>query len=100
MKNNNWSAVIFPEGTRSVDGIVKPFQSAGIATILKKCPDALIVPIAIKNSWKMIKYGIYPMNTFTPITWEVLESIEPTTGTPDEVVKLAEKRIKEKLGQV
>lgn len=97
MKNNNWSAVIFPEGTRSVDGKVKPFQSAGIATILKKCPDALIVPIAIKDSWKMIRYGLYPMVPFTPITWEVLEPIEPTTGTAEEIVQLAEKQIKEKL---
>ncbi len=100
MKNNNWSAVIFPEGTRSANGKVKTFQSAGIATILKKCPDALIVPIAIKNSWKMIQYGLYPMNTFTPITWEILEPIEPKTGTPDEIVLLAENRIKEKLGQI
>ncbi len=99
MRDNKWSAVIFPEGTRSATGKVKPFQSAGIATILKKCPDALIVPIAIKDSWKMIQYGLYPMNTFTPITWEVLEPIEPTVGTPDEIVLLAEKRIKEKLGQ-
>src|ERR1700744_2748437 len=44
MKENKWSAVIFPEGTRSKDGKVKTFQSAGIAMILKKCPDALIVP--------------------------------------------------------
>ncbi len=99
MKNNKWSAVIFPEGTRSVDGTVKTFQSAGIATILKKCPDALIVPIAIKNSWRMIQYGLYPMNTFTPMTWEVLEPIEPTTGTAEEIVLFAENRIKEKLGQ-
>ena len=99
MKENNWSAVIFPEGTRSANGQVKTFQSAGIATILKKCPDALIVPIAIKDSWKMIQYGFYPMNTFTPITWEVLEPIEPTTGTPEEIVAAAEKRIKEKLRQ-
>ncbi|RZA01506.1 MAG: 1-acyl-sn-glycerol-3-phosphate acyltransferase [Sphingobacteriaceae bacterium] len=99
MKNNNWSAVIFPEGTRSANGKVKTFQSAGIATILKKCPDALIVPIAIKNSWKMIQYGLYPMNTFTPIIWEVLEPIEPNTGTAEEIVLIAENRIKEKLGQ-
>lgn len=99
MKKNNWSAVIFPEGTRSVDGKVKTFQSAGIATLLKKCPDALIVPIAIKNSWKMIQYGLYPMNTFTPMVWEVLEPIEPTKGTTDELVLLAENRIKEKLRQ-
>jgi 1-acyl-sn-glycerol-3-phosphate acyltransferase len=99
MKKNNWSTVIFPEGTRSVDGTVKTFQSAGIATILKKCPDALIVPIAIKNSWRMIQYGLYPMNTFTPMVWEVLEPIEPGTTPADELVLTAENRIKEKLGQ-
>lgn len=99
MKNNNWSAVIFPEGTRSVDGKIKTFQSAGIATLLKKCPDALIVPIAIENSWRMIQYGIYPMNTFTPMKWEVLEPIEPGITPAEELVLTAENRIKEKLRQ-
>jgi 1-acyl-sn-glycerol-3-phosphate acyltransferase len=99
MKTNNWSTVIFPEGTRSKNGSVKPFQSAGIATILKKCPDALIVPIAIKNSWRMVQYGFYPLNTFTPMVWEVLEPIEPGSKPADELVFLAENKIKEKLGQ-
>lgn len=99
MKNNNWSTVIFPEGTRSKNGQVKPFQSAGIATILKKCPDALIVPIAIKNSWRMVQYGFYPLNTFTPMIWEVLEPIEPGNTPAEELVLTAEDRIKEKLGQ-
>jgi 1-acyl-sn-glycerol-3-phosphate acyltransferase len=94
MKENRWSAVIFPEGTRSKDGKVKPFQSAGVATLLKKCPDALLVPIAITDSWKMIQYGLYPLNTFTPMKWEVLEPIEPGTGSVDELVKLAEDRIR------
>jgi 1-acyl-sn-glycerol-3-phosphate acyltransferase len=99
MKENNWSAVIFPEGTRSKTGQVKPFQAGGIAIILKKCPNALLVPIAIHNSWKMIQYGVYPLNTLTPMTWEVLEPIEPSTGTVEEVVKAAEDRIKKALGQ-
>jgi 1-acyl-sn-glycerol-3-phosphate acyltransferase len=94
MKENKWGAVIFPEGTRSKDGKVKPFQSAGVATLLKKCPDALLVPVAITDSWKMIQYGMYPLNTFTPIKWEVLEPIEPNTGSVDELVKLAEDRIR------
>ena len=94
MKENRWGAVIFPEGTRSKDGKVKPFQSAGVATLLKKCPDALLVPVAITDSWKMIQYGLYPLNTFTPMTWEVLEPIEPGTGSVDELVKLAEDRIR------
>lgn len=97
MKDNNWGAMIFPEGTRSKDGHVKAFQSAGIATLLKKCPNALLVPVAITDSWKMIRYGLYPLNTFTPMTWEVLEPIEPSTGTVDELVKLAEDRIRAKV---
>jgi 1-acyl-sn-glycerol-3-phosphate acyltransferase len=94
MKDNNWSAMIFPEGTRSKDGRVKPFQSAGVATLLKKCPNALLVPVAITDSWKMIQYGLYPMNAFTPMKWEVLEPIEPGTGTAEELVQLAENRIR------
>jgi len=99
MKENKWSAIIFPEGTRSKTGNVKPFQAGGIAIILKKCPDALLVPIAINNSWKMIQYGLFPLNTFTKMTWEVLEPIEPNTGTVEEIVKEAENRIKRALNQ-
>ena len=94
MKDNNWSAMIFPEGTRSQDGKVKKFQSAGVATLLKKCPNALLVPVAITDSWKMIQYGMYPMNTFTPMKWEVLEPVEPATGTVDELVTEIENRIR------
>lgn len=100
MKENKWSAVIFPEGTRSKDGQVKPFQVGGIATILKKCPDALLVPIAINNSWKMVRYGLYPLNTFIKMTWEVLEPIEPNKRPAEELVKEAESRIKASLQQL
>lgn len=99
MKENKWSAVIFPEGTRSKDGKVKPFQSAGVATILKKCPDALLVPIAIDNSWRMVQYGVYPLDTFNKMTWDVLEPIEPNGRPADELVAEAEARIKAALGQ-
>ncbi|RFZ82945.1 1-acyl-sn-glycerol-3-phosphate acyltransferase [Mucilaginibacter terrenus] len=94
MKENNWGAMIFPEGTRSKDGSVKPFQSAGVATLLKKCPNALLVPVAITDSWKMVEYGFYPMNTFTPMKWEVLEPIEPQGRPADELTKICEERIR------
>lgn len=93
MKENSWSTVIFPEGTRSKDGRLRPFQSAGIATILKKCPNALLVPVAINNSWKMVRYGIYPLSTFEHLTFEVLPPVEPDGRPVDELVKDIQSRI-------
>ncbi|MEO8934748.1 MAG: 1-acyl-sn-glycerol-3-phosphate acyltransferase [Xanthomarina sp.] len=55
------AAVIFPEGTRSKNGHPKPFQTKGLEVLFKKIPSAIIVPISIKNSWKMLKYGKFPM---------------------------------------
>ncbi|WP_374948380.1 lysophospholipid acyltransferase family protein [Mucilaginibacter sp.] len=98
MKDNNWSAAIFPEGTRSKDGSVKPFQSAGVATLLKKCPNALLVPVAIKDSWKMSRYGFYPLNTLTPMSWTVLEPLEPNGRPADELVQEVEDRIRASIG--
>lgn len=98
MKDNNWSAVIFPEGTRSKDGQVRSFQSAGVATILKKCPDALLVPIAINNAWRMVQFGIYPLSTFEHLTFEVLTPIKPNGRPADELVKEAQDAITLKAG--
>jgi len=97
MKEKNWSTVIFPEGTRSKTGVMKPFAVGGIATILKKVPHALIVPIAINNSWKMVQYGAFPLRAFTPMSWEVLTPIEPEGLTAEEAVKKAEDAIRLKI---
>ena len=52
-----FAIVIYPEGTRSKDGMIKPFKSAGIAEILKVIPDISVVPIAIKNTGKIDNNG-------------------------------------------
>ncbi|WP_316822149.1 lysophospholipid acyltransferase family protein [Pedobacter gandavensis] len=99
MKENNWSAMIFPEGTRSKDGVLKPFHVGGIATLLKKVPDALIVPIAIENSWKLVQYGSYPLSFGEKIRWTVLSPIETAGKHPEALTQEAEKAIRHKLGQ-
>lgn len=99
MKQNNWSAMIFPEGTRSKDGNLKPFHVGGIATLLKKVPNALIVPVAIENSWKMVQYGTFPLSFGERIRWTVLKPIDSTGKNPEEVTQEAEKAIRQKLGQ-
>lgn len=99
MKENNWSAVIFPEGTRAKDGKAKTFQVGGVATILKKCPHALLVPLAIDNSWRMVQYGFFPLSAFEHITLKVLPPIEPADTPIEQLVLKAEMDIKKALGQ-
>jgi 1-acyl-sn-glycerol-3-phosphate acyltransferase len=97
MKKFNWSTVIFPEGTRAKNGLIKPFAVGGVATLLKKVPDALLVPIAINGSWQLVQYGKYPLSTGQKITWEVLEPFEAGNKTMEEIVEAAEKAIRKAL---
>ena len=97
MRNNNWSTVIFPEGTRSKDGKLKPFAIGGVATILKTAPNALIVPIVIRNSWKLVQFGTFPLSFGERMSWEVLEPLEPEGKSMEEIMSYAELAIKEGL---
>ena len=97
MNDNNWSTVIFPEGTRSKNGVLKPFAIGGIATLLKKAPDALVVPIAIENSWKLVQYGSFPLSFGEQLRFTVLEPIEPDGDGVEEIIEKAEQRIRKAL---
>jgi len=99
MKENTWSTMIFPEGTRAKDGKMKSFQVGGIATLLKIVPSALIVPVAIENSWKLVQYGSYPLSFGERLKWTVLNPIEPEGRNPEVVVLEAENAIRAKLNQ-
>lgn len=55
------SVVIFPEGTRSRDWNPKPFKSRGLLTLIAQMPDAYIIPVSVNNSWKLQRYGMFPM---------------------------------------
>ena len=70
------AAVIFPEGTRSKDGNPKPFKTKGLEVLLKKVPSAIIVPLTVNNSWKMLRYGKFPMGLGNHITFTVHKPLE------------------------
>lgn len=82
-------AVIFPEGTRSRTGHPKPFKATGLKILMKNSPSALIVPISINNSWKMLKYGKFPNGIGNHITFDVHKPI-PVEGNLDELIAKTE----------
>lgn len=55
------STVIFPEGTRSKTGKPRPFAENGLKILCKYSPSAYIVPVTVNNSWKMTKWGSFPL---------------------------------------
>ncbi|GGG40031.1 hypothetical protein GCM10011414_06880 [Croceivirga lutea] len=92
IEKHNRSAVIFPEGTRSRNGEPKPFKTKGLQILLKYAPNALIVPISINNSWKILKYGKFPMGLGNHVKFQVHEPIE-NTGDPIELIAKIEATI-------
>ena len=71
IEKNKRSAVIFPEGTRSKTGKPKEFAQSGLKILCKYAPSAYIVPISINNSWKMVKYGFFPLGLGNRLTFTV-----------------------------
>jgi 1-acyl-sn-glycerol-3-phosphate acyltransferase len=77
----NRAGVIFPEGTRSKDGHPKPFKTKGLEILIKKTPSAWIVPVTVNNSWKMLRYGKFPLGIGNHIKFTVHKPIEIATFT-------------------
>lgn len=65
------SAVIFPEGTRSRTGKPKKFSENGLKMLCKFAPDAMVVPLTINNSWKIFRYGSFPMGLGSRVKLQV-----------------------------
>jgi len=95
IKTTKRAAVIFPEGTRSKNGIPKTFQKRGLLTLFKEIPSATVVPISINNSWKTVQYGKFPMGLGAHITITVHKPIKIATFTNHQVlIDQIEKTIK------
>ncbi|MNL72750.1 hypothetical protein D3C87_1981120 [compost metagenome] len=78
---------------------MKSFQVGGIATLLKVVPDALIVPVAIENSWKLVQYGMFPLSFGEKLKWTVLPPLTTTDKNIEQIVLEAENAIRAKLNQ-
>lgn len=99
IEKNNYSACIFPEGTRTKDGHVKKFMPAGIASLVKSAPSAMIVPFAISGNYELMKNGYYPLTFGVNLTYTVLDPIDPKGKDSEELAQIIEDRIRKEIGR-
>lgn len=94
LEANKYSCVLFPEGTRSENGVPKKFHSSGLKMLVKYMPSAYILPVSINNSWKIIKDGYWPMNIGIKATWLTHKPIAVAGRNFDELFEEVEKMVK------
>lgn len=94
------SVCIFPEGTRSRDGQLKAFQPGGIKTLLQAVPDAVIIPIHIQNSWKLVQDGFWPVPVGIHLRWQMLSPIACGGLSGEEAVAQLESQMQTASAQV
>lgn len=76
IEKHNRAAIIYPEGTRTKNGEPKEFAPNGLKILCKYAPNAWVVPITINNSWRVFRYGSFPLGLFNHITFTVHKPIE------------------------
>lgn len=96
--DNNYCACIFAEGTRSKTGKLKQFKSGGLATLLEEAPNSLIVPFVVDGNYKIESKGRFPLSFGEKGSYSILEPIEPSTYTPDELCSKIKDLIRIELG--
>ena len=99
IQQKSHSAVIFPEGTRSKTGQLRPFATGGVAVLLKRAPAALVVPVVIRGTGHFNPQGLFPLRSFSRMSWTVLPGIEPAGQTPETVVQLVQEAIAAELAK-
>ncbi len=94
---NNFAIVIYPEGSRSRDGIPKQFKSGGIEAILSVIPTINVVPIAIKNTSKIDNNGKFLKRLGVSISFEMLADRKLNIQTLEGDLELIRQEINQKI---
>ena len=97
IQKNNYSAIIFPEGTRSANGVPKSFKENGLKVLAKYAKDAYIVPVTLNNSWKLSKYGKFPMYLGAKVTIQYHKPLKVSEYKFDELFELTEQTVKSNI---
>lgn len=98
IEKNKRSAIIYPEGTRSKTGKPRPFAENGLKILCKYAPSAYVVPVTINNSWKMTRWGSFPLGIGNKIEMIIHNPIRVKDAPFSELFERTEQTIVQAIG--
>jgi len=96
----NQMLVIFPEGTRARDGVLKNFKPGGFKVLLESLPDCYIVPLAITGSWKLLRWNLFPIPFGETVTFTMLEPEIRGERSAKEILESIELKIRKHSSEI
>ncbi len=60
-QRENFSVVIFPEGTRSKTGAMRPFREAGLRALCRSAPGMEILPVTSVGGARLFRHNLKPI---------------------------------------
>lgn len=97
LEKNKWTGVIFPEGTRSKNGVPRKFRATGLQVLLKNMPSAYVIPVTIDGIWKLTSPTMFPMQPFVKCTITAHKPIKASEMEAEKLCHLVEETIKKTL---
>ena len=94
LEKHCYAGCIFPEGTRSRNGALKPFKTTGLVQLLKSAPNANVIPVAVQGSWKI---NLLPIPYGFQIYVTPLSVIKREQHTDEQVAVACEQSIRQYL---
>ena len=98
IEQNRYAACIFTEGTRARTGIMRHFKPSGFTAMLKEMPSAVVVPVVIDGSWKLLRHKLRPIPFGTLVCFTSLAPIHQHELSAQEILAQAEQAIRSELG--
>jgi 1-acyl-sn-glycerol-3-phosphate acyltransferase len=80
----NLVIAMFPEGTRSKDGKLRSFKLGGMEKIVDTLGEVCFLPVAIKKSWHISRFGFKPIVYGVSVELEILDAVIATKDMPVE----------------
>lgn len=93
------SICIFPEGTRSPKGPMKPFKVAGLATLLDAMPDAQVIPVTIDGTGDVVGKKILPLGLGARILLQFHDPLSREGKSHQELLSEAENIVRTRIEQ-